>query len=755
MRKLAAGCLAFAGGILIAVYCAERFFSLLLSGICILGFLITVCFPAGKHTRILRITLITLALGLSFFTASAALTENTASRIQAGVAEHEALVLDYPEKLDETNRICVLVIHPSVRYKAWLYDRYGMIETLHPGDQIRFYASFEHRDDDGVRSYDSNLSKGILAAGTLRSPVNVLKTGRGFLFPFRLLSRFIRESIPKIFDGRSAVFLKALIIGDKRELYEDDGVYSALLRSGFMHTVAVSGMHVSYVAGLCLLLFGGRRKGAFLSILIIWGFVITAGSTPSSMRAGIMQTIFLMAPIFRRENDPLTALSFALAMILLFNPYSAESIGLQLSFASTLGIILFSSRIQQDLLSGVSSEKIRRILRYPVAVLSSSIGVSVITIPLCAIHFGYVSVLSVLTNLAAIWAVPLCFCGAFVCVFISLISPGLAIIVGKAVGFISRFILAVCSAVARIPFAVIPAEGPFVLILFFLCYAVFAIFAFSAFTGRQKIVIPIVLSTLFTALYFAYYAVSGASVHAKIAVLDVGQGECVVALAGNRSLVVDCGSSDYTVHAGEYCAEYLFIHGHRNLDSLVLTHLHEDHINGACALMQTIPVKNLFLPVNIDRKSEAYGLLCEYARNNSTRVYLVDTDARIVSGDLDYDFIPSLIYTEENESCMSVLLRTAGKSFLITGDSPYVNELQLLKNPVIGDVDVLVAGHHGANNSSCTLFLQQIRPEYSVISVGQGNAYGHPSVFALSRMLAEGCRIYRTDLNGTVSFIVY
>ncbi len=755
MRKLATGCLAFAAGVFIAACRSEPLFCIILSGICILGFLILLCFPLRKYIRIFRIVLIALALGLSFFTAFFALTENKIARIPAGLATHEALVLDYSEELDETNRICALVIDSDISYKAWIYDRYGSLEALHPGDRIRFDASFAHRENDGTHSYDSNLSKGVLTAGTLRSPVNVLRNRHEYFFLPRTLSHFIRVSIPKIFDRRSSVFLKALIIGDKRELYKDDSVYSALLRSGFMHTVAVSGMHVSYVAGLCMLLFGGRRRGAILSILIIWVFVITAGSSPSALRAGIMQTVFLMAPVFRRENDPFTALSFALALILLFNPYSAESIGLQLSFASTLGIILFSPRIQQDLLSGVSSERIRRVLRYPVAVLASSIGVSVITVPLCAIHFGYVSILSALTNLAAIWAVPLCFCGAFLCVFINLISPVLAIFVGKAVSLVCRFVLAVCSAVARIPFAVISAEGPLVLILFLLCYAVFAIFAFSAFTGSRKIIIPLALSAMFTAMYFAYYSISGYSVRANVSVLDVGQGECVVALAGNRALVVDCGSSDYTVHAGEACAEFLFIHGHRNLDSLVLTHLHEDHINGACALMQTIPVRNLFLPVNIDRESEAYRLLHDYAKNNSTSLYLVDTDAEIVSGDLEYVLIPSLIYTEENESCMSVLLRTGGKSFLITGDSPCSNELRLLEDPVIGDIDVLVAGHHGANNASCALFLQQVRPEYSVISVGQENAYGHPSAFVLSRMFEEGCMIYRTDLNGTVSFILH
>lgn len=755
MRKLAAGCLAFSAGVFLANTLPGRWTALIPAGACVLGFLVLLCLPAGKPVRAARILLIAATLGLSFFTVTKAVTEQQIARIPTAVTAHEAIVLDYAEPLENTDRVRLLVLDKELHYRAWLYDRYGNISSLRPGDRIRLEASFAHRESESAAATDSNLSKGILATGNLRSPVTVLCSGRSILFPSRVLSRFVRDSVPQIFEQRAAVFLRALLLGEKTELYKDAGIYSALLRSGFLHTVAVSGMHVSYVAGLCLLLFGSRRRGAFLSIGIIWLFVLTAGSTPSAVRAGIMQTVFLMAPVFRRENDPLTALSFALALILLFDPFSAGSISLQLSFASTLGILLFAPRIQQDLLAGVSSEKLKRLLRYPAAILASSLGVSALTIPLCGLRFGYVCILSVLTNLAALWAIPLCFCGAFLCVFLRLLSPALAVLLGKAVSLLCRFVLFVCTTVAKIPFAVVPFEGPFILILFLLCYALFVLFAFSAFRGSRRVLIPLGFSAVLIALYFTYTALSSGSVRASVRVLDVGQGECVVALAGNRSLVVDCGSSDYMVHAGETCAETLFLNGHRDLDSLVLTHLHDDHINGACALMQTLPVKNLFLPVNIDTESEDFLLLRQTAQRNSTKVYLVDTDAQITSGDLSYTLLPSLIYTEENESCMSVLLETCGKSFLITGDSPYTNEMLLLQDPALGDVDVLVAGHHGANNASCTLFLQGIRPEFAVISVGRENSYGHPSLYTLRRLQAEGCSICRTDLNGTVSFILH
>ena len=755
MRKLAIVCLSLSAGILLSYYSVDSGILPVLSGICVLCFIILFFSVQDNKARPLLIALLAFSLGLSCFSLYRNRVERISGRIPAETFEHRAMVIAYPEQLTETSRTAVLILDPDAHYKAWLYDRYANTDGLRPGNVIRFSASFSPVHDRTSRAYESNLAKGFLATGSLKSEVLLEKKGPAFLFLSKELNRTVCETIPKVFSGNTSVFLKALLLGEKTDLYADDAIYSALLRSGFMHTVAVSGMHVSFVAGFCLLLFGSRRRGALLSIAIIWLFVFTTGNTPSALRAGIMQTVLLMAPVFRRENDPITSLSFALAILLLINPGSAGSISLQLSFGAALGIILFSGKIHELLLSGIHSQRIRRILQYPAAVLASSLGVSAVTIPLCGLHFGYFSILSILTNLAAIWLIPICFCGAFICVILFWIIPAPAILIGKGISILCRYVLLVCSAVAKIPYAVIPFDNPYILILFVLIYALFILYAFSAFSGARKILFPLGLSALLLVLYFGWFRIGTASICAQVAILDVGQGECVTAIAGNRSLVVDCGSSDYTVHAGERCAEFLFLHGQEDLDTLVLTHLHSDHVNGVCSLLRILPVKNLFIPINADPNSEEYRKILQASEESGTHIYLVDSDACLTSGEMTVLLYPSFVYTEENESCMSVFLQVNGRSFLITGDSPGSNEILLLEKPEIGKTDVLVAGHHGASGSTTPLFLQRIMPDHTVISVGRDNSYGHPSIYTLQRLQAADSIIYRTDRNGSVTFIIH
>ena len=149
----------------------------------------------------------------------------------------------------------------------------------------------------------------------------------------------------KIFPADTAVFMKSLMLGDKSEFYNDDALYCAMSRAGFMHIVAVSGMHVSFLVGLLQFILGRGRRSAVICIALVWLFVLVTGASPSAVRAGFMQSMLLMAPVLRRENDAVTSLSAILALILLSNPYAAASISLQLSFGAMAGIICFSGKL--------------------------------------------------------------------------------------------------------------------------------------------------------------------------------------------------------------------------------------------------------------------------------------------------------------------------------------------------------------------------------------------------------------------------
>ena len=752
MRKLAVGSGSLATGLIISYFFYDRYLWPVITGILLICFLLSAFF-SKKADRRLQIFLLMFSLGLIYFYIFNAAAEKKASDY-AGDETFTAVVADFPEKYDNYSRVSVILYGKDRRCSAQVYDYYNNTAKLEPGDHIIFSASFHSMLNSGASAAESSISKGILLTGRLTSGITVFRHGISAFHIAKHISHAITDLIPQIFPNDTVSFLRALLLGRKTDLYSDNALYPALLRSGFMHTVAISGMHISFVAGFCLTLFGSNKRGALTSLCLIWLFVFMTGNTPSAARAGIMQTVLLMAPFFKRENDPLTSISFALSILLLSNPFAAGSISLQLSFSAVLGIILFSARINDMILSFFARERLKKILRYPAGIISASFSVMIFTLPLCTIHFGYVSFLSFLTNILALWAVPVCFCGAYLCLLLYLLLPSVAIIAANITAILCRYIFRVCSVISSIPYAVIPYEGMVTVLMFVLIYLLFILFGFSSYKAHKRILMPACISAFVILAYFLFFRLNAAETKATVTVLNVGQGECVAAFSENRTVVTDCGTSDYFLNPGIDCADYLFIRGQENIDALILTHLHSDHVNGVCHLMQLMDVANLFIPVNINRSDEMFLMIRETAELTGTRLVLVDADAAVAAGNIRVEMYPSYIYTDDNESCMAVKLDILGKSFLITGDGTYKNEMLLTEKSSIEDADVLVAGHHGSGTSSCAYFLNQINPRYSVISVGKDNQYGHPSKYVLERMQSREIEIFRTDLCGNVSFVI-
>ena len=152
-------------------------------------------------------------------------------------------------------------------------------------------------------------------------------------------------------------------------------------RSGFMHIVAVSGMHIAFLVGLIRLLFGSSRRSSIFCISMVWCFTLLTGAGASTVISSFMQTMLLSAPVVYRENDPITSLSAALAVILLRNPFAAASISLQLSFGAMAGIICFSGRIYGFLRRWIPAKSAFKPLDYIMATAASSIAVMVFVLP--------------------------------------------------------------------------------------------------------------------------------------------------------------------------------------------------------------------------------------------------------------------------------------------------------------------------------------------------------------------------------------
>ncbi len=313
---------------------------------------------------------------------------------------------------------------------------------LRPGDNISsvVHCTLADRTFSG-EEITYYTAKGVFLRGEAYGRLEIQRPER---VPLRdwpaLLARAVRDGIDAAFPPEAAPLVRALVTGNRDTL--TDQFTTSLERTGLSHTVAVSGMHLAFLASMISLLMGrGKRSTALATAVCVLVFCGVAGSTPSVVRSAVMILLLQAAPLLGRERDGPTALSFALMLLLIWNPFSAAHIGLQLSFGAVAGILLLSDFIQ-DWLSGklgldrpargLSQKLLRPVLRFGVSTLSATLGASVLTVPLVAIHFQNVSLISPLSNLLTLWAVSWLFSGGMLAGLLAIFLPGPAQSAGRA-----------------------------------------------------------------------------------------------------------------------------------------------------------------------------------------------------------------------------------------------------------------------------------------------------------------------------------
>ena len=235
------------------------------------------------------------------------------------------------------------------------------------------------------------------------------------------------------------------------------------------------------------------------------------------------------------------------------------------------------------------------------------------------------------------------------------------------------------------------------------------------------------------------------------AVLDVEQGQSVALCAGQRTVLVDCGSSS-GISAGDVAANYFQSAGYQRLDVLILTHYHADHANGAARLLERMEVNTLIAP-DVEPESALRREILAQAEEAGCQVVLLEENGSLQLDELSLTCYGPLGAGESNEEGLSVLCTLGSFQGLITGDMDENIEKRLVKYGDLPHLTVLVAGHHGSRTSTSRLLLEETAPRCAVISVGH-NSYGQPADEVLTRLTDGGCTVYRTDQNGTVRYFI-
>ena len=747
MRKLAIYCASFSAAIFICSYYQSQWALVILA--CLIAAIGTFLY-IRKRKKVIFAAGLCFGAGIILYSIFFGFTAARAQKYFGETLRIKCTVLDYSYEAEKYTRTeAVLDDGELSGFRIYLYDYSDGKITYTPGDCISVTVKIKNIKESDSAYLDNLYSKKVFLSGTVSGTPFIISHTEGARFVPNKIRHAIIDKIELIFDDGVSPFMKSLMLGDKSELYLNKKVYLSMSRAGFMHTVAVSGLHVSFIVSLFVLLLGHRRSFNIPIITVIWAFAFITGLTPSAVRAAIMQTVFLSAPLFSRESDGITSLFLALALILLFNPFAAASISLQMSFGAMAGIVFLSGDINRIIIDSVKSDRIKKIIRGPAGILASTVAVSVFTVPLCVIHFGYVSLLSFITNIFGLWAVSVCFAGGYILTAISALSLPAAVLTGKIVALFAKYIFFVCNLVASVPHSVLYISSAGDIILLAALYASVLLILLFIKDGLKKLTVSFALVTAAVILYVSGCELYYNSAKGYFAVLDVGQGQCIAAISGGRAVVVDCGGNKST-DAGEIAAAYLQSMGVSKIDALVLTHLDDDHVNGISSLAVLMDINTLVIPPNA-LLYDNYSVIEEICSENGIAVYMVCSAEALSVGSIKLTLYPPRDTQTGNENCMFINVDISDLDLLITGDADIDSENAFLEQYDIYGTEILVAGHHGSKYSSGYNLLSATGGKTAVISVG-ANYYGHPSEQALARLSDCGYNIYRTDESGTFEY---
>ncbi len=231
----------------------------------------------------------------------------------------------------------------------------------------------------------------------------------------------------------------------------------------------------------------------------------------------------------------------------------------------------------------------------------------------------------------------------------------------------------------------------------------------------------------------------------RVYCLDVGQGDSILITNNNKTMLIDASTNEM----GSRVVKYLNDLGIKKIDYLVGTHPHEDHIGGLDNVIKNFDIGTIYMP-NVVATTKTFEEVIDAISAKKLKVTSPKTGDKFTVGNAECEVMSIRNDKDDYNNCSIVIKMDFNNvSYLFTGDA----EESVESSRKWPHIDVLKVGHHGSNTSSSKKFLEQIKPEVALISVGQGNTYGHPTQATLKRLSNIGAKIYRTDENGTILLI--
>lgn len=228
--------------------------------------------------------------------------------------------------------------------------------------------------------------------------------------------------------------------------------------------------------------------------------------------------------------------------------------------------------------------------------------------------------------------------------------------------------------------------------------------------------------------------------------LDVGQADCILLLCDGHAMLIDGGNQA----DADFVTSYLLLQGVTDLEYVVCTHAHEDHVGGLPSVLNAFSVQHVLCSVeNYD--SQIFTRFCDAVKAQNLSLEVPSDGDTFNLGQAHVTVLgPIQTYPDTNNMSLVLRIEYGQTSFLFMGDAESDAENDLLNSNADLSATLLKVGHHGSDTSTSYVFLREVMPQYAVISVGAGNSYGHPDDAVLSRLHDADAQVLRTDESGCI-----
>ncbi|RYG74751.1 DNA internalization-related competence protein ComEC/Rec2 [Lentibacillus lipolyticus] len=593
---------------------------------------------------------------------------------------------------------------------------------------------------------DYLASQGIHYQIILDSPRAITCTGSSFMqtiYQLRFdLTAYVRNRV----SPQTAAWLNALVLGDDTQISEE--IKNLFQRWNLTHLLAISGLHVGLVVGfiyLFLVKFAGitKEKAQWTVMIFLPVYALLAGGEPSVLRASAMVLLFLVAGRLNWKWSATDVLSIVFIALICVDRYIVYQLGFQLSFCVTFGLLLSKDWLAQTEISFFS-------------ILKISFIAQMLILPLQVVYFFTFHPLSILFNTVAVpyftlFVIPLMFTTLLLTPVAGFLLPIFdALFVSIHDVFIN--LMQHIDQAVYYPFFI----GSFPFLAVILYYIILIMFMMKLEARRQKEAFAwgfCILLLLCLMVMRPYLSPDG-----KVTMLDIGQGdafvvelpyrESVILIDAGARLSFDMEKPSENVYQ-QVIRPYLLSQGIHEIDAIFISHGDTDHSGSLPYIVEDMSVHHVIVSAYYSFSEQVVKAM----ENTGTKIVRTNTGDELTIGGQHFKILsPSVDNGSPNENSLVLYSVFGGKSWLFTGDIGKDTEQNILRTYPRLSAHVLKVAHHGSQTSSDPSFLQQINPEYGLISVGENNTYGHPHAQVLESLAKGSVTVYRTDENGAVEY---